>query len=45
MPQKTMPRKTSPQEMVATARLLRQQVKVRRINVKDVEAARNEGRK
>ena len=40
-----MPRKATPQELVTAARTLRQRVKAKRLSVKDIDAAKNEGRK
>ncbi|MEN8174442.1 MAG: Arc family DNA-binding protein [Pseudomonadota bacterium] len=40
-----MPRKPRPEELVATARALRRQVKATRISIKEIDAARKEGRK
>lgn len=39
------PRKAKPQEFLAAAQLLRQQVKGKRLSVKDIEAAKKEGRR
>ncbi len=40
-----MPRRASAQELLTEARALRQKVKVERITAKDIDAAKNEGRK
>lgn len=40
-----LPRQARPEEIVATARALRRQVKAKRISLKDIDAAKNEGRK
>jgi plasmid stability protein len=39
-----LPRKAQPQELLAAARALRQQVRAKRISVKEIDAAKNEGR-
>lgn len=40
-----MPRRASAQELLADARAMRQKVKLARITAKDIDAAKNEGRK
>lgn len=39
-----LPRKTRPQELLAAARALRQEVRAERISEKAIDAAKNEGR-
>ena len=40
-----LPRQADPQQMLSTARALRKRVKVMRIAIDDVDAAKREGRK